>query len=83
MPPSATNPTSLKWQLLQSKLLVVIILLLILGVFFRLYHLDRKIYWHDEVLTSARVGGHQRQTYIENALAACFFFILQKGYSRD
>jgi uncharacterized membrane protein len=55
---------SQKWH--HPWLTVVIILLLILGIFFRFYHLDRKIYWHDEVMTSMRVGGHQRQEYMQN-----------------
>ncbi|MEB3359285.1 MAG: glycosyltransferase family 39 protein [Synechococcales bacterium] len=31
---------------------------LVLGIFFRLAHLDRKIYWHDEVFTSLRAAGY-------------------------
>jgi uncharacterized membrane protein len=52
-----------KRQFLKPQHFVVIILLLGMGL--RLYHLDRKIYWHDEVLTSVRVGGHYRQEYIQ------------------
>lgn len=36
---------------------LLIILILILGVFFRFANLDKKIYWHDEVYTSIRAAG--------------------------
>lgn len=39
----------------------VIIFLLILGIFFRFFHLDRKVYWFDEVYTSFRVAGYTSQ----------------------
>ena len=35
-----------------------IIAVLILGVFFRLANLDRKLYWHDEAYTSLRISGY-------------------------
>lgn len=49
----------------QSQLTVVIILLLVLGIFFRFYNLERKMYWHDEVLTSVRVGGHDWPEFMQ------------------
>lgn len=39
--------------------------LLILGVFFRFYHLDRKAYWIDETHTSLRMSGHTKQEVID------------------
>ena len=36
----------------------LIIVTLLIGVFFRFYHLDYKVYWHDEALTSLRATGH-------------------------
>lgn len=36
----------------------LVIVLLLLGVFFRFAHLDRKVYWHDEVYTSFRLAGY-------------------------
>jgi uncharacterized membrane protein len=39
----------------------LIIVTLVLGVFFRFYHLDYKVYWHDEVFTSLRAAGHDGQ----------------------
>lgn len=43
-------------QLYWFKFLFVI--LIVLGVFFRLANIEDKIYWHDEVYTSIRAGGH-------------------------
>ena len=39
----------------------LIIVTLLLGVFFRFYHLDYKVYQHDEVFTSLRSAGHNGQ----------------------
>ncbi len=36
----------------------LIIVLLLLGVFFRFVNLDRKVYWHDEAYTSLRISGY-------------------------
>jgi uncharacterized membrane protein len=35
-----------------------VILLAILGIFFRFYNIDRKVYWNDEAMTSLRISGH-------------------------
>jgi uncharacterized membrane protein len=35
-----------------------LVAILILGIFFRLINLDRKVYWFDEGFTSLRVGGY-------------------------
>ncbi|HEY9781335.1 MAG TPA: glycosyltransferase family 39 protein [Leptolyngbyaceae cyanobacterium] len=37
---------------------ILLIILLVLGVFFRLVNLERKVYWYDEGFTSLRVGGY-------------------------
>ncbi|MBW4515905.1 MAG: glycosyltransferase family 39 protein [Timaviella obliquedivisa GSE-PSE-MK23-08B] len=42
----------------------LVILLLLLGLFFRIANLDRKIYWVDEVATSIRVAGYTRTEII-------------------
>jgi uncharacterized membrane protein len=39
---------------------LLVIFLLILGIFFRIAYLDRKVYWVDEVATSIRVAGYTR-----------------------
>ena len=35
-----------------------IIVLIIVGICFRFYNLERKVYWYDETMTSLRVSGH-------------------------
>lgn len=42
------------------KLQFLLIVLLIIGIFFRFVNIDRKVYWHDEVLTSLRIAGYTR-----------------------
>ena len=39
----------------------LIVVLLLLGIFFRFVNLDRKVYWYDETITSLRISGY-RQT---------------------
>ena len=36
----------------------LILVLLILGIFFRFVNLDKKVYWHDEAYTSLRISGY-------------------------
>lgn len=38
---------------------IVLIIVILLGIFFRLNNIDKKIYWHDEVYTSLRVAGYK------------------------
>ncbi|MBE9128426.1 MULTISPECIES: glycosyltransferase family 39 protein [unclassified Coleofasciculus] len=45
-----------------------IIILLILGVFFRFVNLDRKTYWHDEIFTSFWLAGYTVED-VENEVA--------------
>jgi uncharacterized membrane protein len=40
---------------------VLIVVLLVLGVFFRFANLGYKVYWHDEVYTSIRAAGFTRE----------------------
>lgn len=40
---------------------LLLIAVLILGIFFRLTNLDRKLYWHDEAYTSLRISGYTGQ----------------------
>jgi uncharacterized membrane protein len=46
------------WGFHQTSLRFLIIVLLVLGVFFRFVNLDRKVYWDDETITSLRVSGY-------------------------
>lgn len=48
-----------------NKIKLGIIILLILGVFFRFYHLDYKIYWLDETFTALRVSGYSAPELVE------------------
>lgn len=42
----------------------LIVILLVLGVFFRFANLERKVYWHDEVYTSFRIAGYTRKELV-------------------
>ncbi|WAL58958.1 glycosyltransferase family 39 protein [Thermocoleostomius sinensis A174] len=61
-------------QRTEMPLRVLLIVAIAIGVGFRLIHLDRKIYWHDEVYTSMRAAGYTRreidQALFQNALVA-------------
>jgi uncharacterized membrane protein len=41
-----------------SRFIFLSITIVILGLFFRVTHLDQKVFWHDEVFTSVRATGH-------------------------
>ena len=43
-----------------KSLFFLIVVILALGVFFRVANLDGKVYWTDEVLTSVRISGYRR-----------------------
>ncbi len=42
----------------QKFFLILLVLVIAIGVFFRGYNLERKVYWHDEVYTSIRTAGY-------------------------
>ena len=44
---------------------VLIVVLLIIGIFFRFYNLDRKVYWHDEAYTSLRIAGYTTKELVQ------------------
>lgn len=50
----------------KSLFLIIVTIILVIGIFFRCYNLDRKVYWHDEVFTSIRVSGYNVKTIIAN-----------------
>lgn len=52
------NKSVRRWEPPLNWLNFLIIVLLVLGVFFRFANLDRKIYWLDETFTSLRVSGY-------------------------
>lgn len=45
----------------------LIVILLVLGVFFRFYNIDRKVYWYDETMTSLRISGHTQTEVVQQA----------------
>lgn len=47
-----------RWALPPTWLRFLIIVLLVLGLFFRFVNLDRKVYWHDETYTSLWISGY-------------------------
>ncbi len=52
-------------QIIKSKIGVLLVLMLFLGIFFRFYNIDRKLYWHDEIYTSLRIFGYSNQEVTE------------------
>lgn len=40
-----------------------------LGIFFRVTHLDQKVYWHDEVFTSVRATGYTTEEIIDRVFS--------------
>ncbi len=43
----------------------LIIVLLVLGIYFRFVNLDRKVYWHDEAYTSLRISGYTKTEFVQ------------------
>lgn len=50
---------------LSMGLKLVLVVALVLGIFFRFWHIDRKVYWIDEVHTSLRSVGYSRSEFVE------------------
>ncbi|MGI8501353.1 MAG: glycosyltransferase family 39 protein [Hassallia sp.] len=46
------------FKLAPSWLRFLIVVLLVIGIFFRFVNLERKVYWHDETYTSLRISGY-------------------------
>jgi len=46
------------WSFPITQLRFLLLVLLVLGVFFRFVNLERKVYWHDEAYTSLRISGY-------------------------
>lgn len=46
----------------------MVILLLVLGLFFRFFNLDRKIYWLDETYTSLRLSGYTKTEFVQQVV---------------
>jgi uncharacterized membrane protein len=56
------------WRLPPKWSRFLIVILLILGVFFRFVNLDRKVYWHDEVYTSLRLSGYTEAELVQQVV---------------
>ncbi|MDZ8030699.1 glycosyltransferase family 39 protein [Nostoc sp. DedSLP04] len=56
--PQKKTQISHKWTISKYWLRFLIIVLLVIGVFFRFVNIDKKIYWGDEALSSLRVSGY-------------------------
>ncbi|HEY9601116.1 MAG TPA: glycosyltransferase family 39 protein [Allocoleopsis sp.] len=52
------SESTINWWLPPTGLRFCILILLLLGIFFRFVNLDRKPYWFDETFTSLRVAGY-------------------------
>ncbi|MEH2322819.1 MAG: glycosyltransferase family 39 protein [Nostoc sp.] len=48
-----------------NPLQLLVIVLLLLGIFFRFANLDKKIYWHDETYTSLRIAGYTTKEVVQ------------------
>lgn len=59
--------SSLKTQLHFPWLRNFVLVLLVLGTFFRFYNLDRQVYWYDETLTSLRATGYIEAELVDAA----------------
>ena len=46
---------------------ILVVTVLILGVFFRLFNIDHKFYWFDETFTSLRVSGYTESEVVKQA----------------
>ncbi|HEY9652711.1 MAG TPA: hypothetical protein V6C95_18795, partial [Coleofasciculaceae cyanobacterium] len=46
------------WTFPPTWLRFLVIVILVIGVFFRFYNIEKKVYWHDEVYTSIRSLGY-------------------------
>ncbi len=52
------------WAFPPKGLRFLVIVLLVLGVFFRFVNIDRKVYWFDEAFTSLRISGYTEKEAI-------------------
>jgi len=65
----------------QAVLMFLIVATVVTGVFFRFIHLDRKVYWWDEVYTSLRVSGYREAEIVrefENSRLVSIDYFKQK-----
>ncbi|MFN6563372.1 MAG: glycosyltransferase family 39 protein [Nostoc sp. ChiSLP01] len=53
----------------------LIVILLILGIFFRFAYLDRKVYSHDEAYTSLRISGYTKTEFVRQVFNGQVFAV--------
>ncbi|MEB3358861.1 MAG: glycosyltransferase family 39 protein [Synechococcales bacterium] len=55
-----------KWMSLGDSIWLrnLVLVLLVLGIFFRFYNLGGKVYWYDETMTSLRISGYTQAQFI-------------------
>jgi uncharacterized membrane protein len=63
-----TSKFSENWALPPTWARFLIVIVLLLGVFFRFVNLDRKAYWHDEVYTSLRISGYTEAELVQQTV---------------
>lgn len=67
-----------QFKLAPSWLRFLIVVLLVIGIFFRFVNLERKVYWHDETYTSLRISGYTakevRQQIFNNRVITGTYF---------
>jgi uncharacterized membrane protein len=56
---------TLTWRPLLTSFRAFIVVLLVLGIFFRFANLDKKIYGHDETFTSLRISGYTEAEVVQ------------------
>ncbi|NET47981.1 MAG: dolichyl-phosphate-mannose-protein mannosyltransferase [Merismopedia sp. SIO2A8] len=54
--PHPASASSSLWRTTWLK--YFLLLVLFMGAFFRFYHIDHKVYWYDETMTSLRISGY-------------------------
>lgn len=53
------------WTVPPTWLRFLVIVILVIGVFFRFYNIEKKVYWHDEVYTSIRSSGYTGEEVLQ------------------
>lgn len=59
------NSLNQRWALPPIGIRFLVIVLLLLGIFFRFVNLDRKVYWFDETFTSLRISGYTESEVVK------------------
>ncbi|MEH2151530.1 glycosyltransferase family 39 protein [Nostoc sp.] len=58
-------------KLAPNRLRFLIIVLLMVGIFFRFFNIDGKVYWHDETFTSLRISGYTANEVRQQIFNGC------------